>query len=107
MTMTNTPTILTPEEIDKKLKNLPAWRFEQIPPAGGKISKEFKFKDFIDSLKFVNDLAPFFESLDHHPDIQIKYNKVFFELQRFDIGGKVTDLDFTVASEIERKYGER
>ena len=30
-----------------------------------------------------------------------------FELQRFDIGGKVTDLDFTIAKGIEQKYSKR
>jgi|SRR3989344_2808034 len=94
--------ILTQEQIDAQLKDLPGWKF-----AEDKISKTFEFKDFVDSIGFVNSLVSFFESVDHHPDTHILYSKVLFELQRFDIGGKVTDLDFTVAKAIEQKYSER
>lgn len=94
--------ILTKEEIEGRLKDLPGWIF-----ANDKISKEFQFNDFMDSLDFVNELAPFCEKMDHHPDVHILYSKVLFELQRFDIGGKVTDRDFDVAQEIERLYSAR
>ncbi len=96
------PVILTEEEIREKLKALPGWEF-----ANDKISKQYEFKDFLDSFGFVSGLVSFFESMDHHPDIHIFYSKVLFELQRFDIGGKVTDRDFIVATEIERQFNER
>ena len=96
------PTILKLKEIKAKLKKLSSWKF-----ANNKISKQFEFKDFVDSLDFINNLAPYFESMDHHPDTHIMYSKVLFELQRFDVGGKVTDKDFLVATEIERQYNER
>lgn len=98
----DTPIILTEDQIQEKIKDLPGWQF-----ANDKIFKQFEFKDFMDSLGFVNKLAPFFESMDHHPDTHILYSKVLFELQRFDIGGKVTDRDIEVAKEIERQYSQR
>jgi pterin-4a-carbinolamine dehydratase len=61
----------------------------------------------MDSLGFINKLAPFCEANDHHPDIHLLYSKIIFELQRFDIGGKVSNKDFMVAAEIERLYSER
>jgi 4a-hydroxytetrahydrobiopterin dehydratase len=94
--------ILSEREIKEDLKQLPGWEFKD-----DKISKEYKFKDFMDAFEFVHDLAPFFEKMDHHPDMQIKYNKILFELQRFDIGGKVTDKDIAVAHEIEKRYSAR
>jgi 4a-hydroxytetrahydrobiopterin dehydratase len=96
------PVILKPKEIKAELKNLPGWKF-----ADNKISKQFEFKDFVDSIGFVNKLVPFFESVDHHPDTHILYSKVLFELQRFDIGGKVTDKDILVATKIEKEYTKR
>ena len=72
-----------------------------------KISKTFEFTDFMDSLGFVNSLAAYFEEIDHHPDTHIMYSKILFELQRFDVGGKVTDKDLEVAGEIEREYNKR
>ncbi|MDO8530404.1 MAG: 4a-hydroxytetrahydrobiopterin dehydratase [bacterium] len=96
------PNILSEEQIEAGLVGVPGWEYKD-----NKISKEFKFKDFMDVLDFVNKLAPYCESIDHHPDIHIFYSKVLFELQRFDVGGKVTDKDFMVAKEIERIYSER
>lgn len=96
------PIAISETEIRARLKDLPGWNY-----ANDMISKEFKFKDFRDSLSFVNKLAPHFEEMDHHPDIKIMYSKILFQLQRWDIGGKVTDRDFEVAAEIERKYVAR
>ena len=95
------PNILSGEQIKEGLKALPGWQF-----ANDKISKQFEFKDFMDSLGFINQLAPSFEKMDHHPDTTIMYSKVKFELQRFDIGDKVTDRDLEVATEIEKEYAQ-
>ncbi len=94
--------ILSKEEITEGLTSLPGWTYKDE-----KISKEFVCKDFMDSLNFVNALAPYCEELDHHPDVHILYSKVLFELQRFDVGGKVTDKDLMVASHIEKLYSTR
>lgn len=93
------PIILSEEQIAAQLTELPGWVY-----VNSKISKEFKFADFMDSLNFIVQLAPFFEAHDHHPDIHISYSKVLFELQRFDVGGKVTDTDFLTARYIESAY---
>ena len=94
--------VLTEEEIREGLKSLPGWTF-----SNDRIFKEFKFNDFTDSLLFVNKMAPIFEENDHHPDTHIMYNRVLFELQRYDSGGKVTDRDLLIASEIEKNYNKR
>ncbi|MBI2065736.1 MAG: 4a-hydroxytetrahydrobiopterin dehydratase [Candidatus Zambryskibacteria bacterium] len=96
------PKILTQEEIELGLKSLPGWTY-----AGEKISKEYKFADFLDAFNFVSSLVPYFEKMDHHPDIHIFYNRIVFELQRFDIGGKVTDRDLMVAGEIDKHNSSR
>jgi len=93
--------ILTEQEIQEKLKEFPGWKHQN-----NKISKEFNFKSFMDAIAFIVKLAPFCEANDHHPDIHIFYKKILFELQRFDIGGKVTDMDFITAKEIERLFSK-
>jgi 4a-hydroxytetrahydrobiopterin dehydratase len=104
---------LSPEEIQRELTGLPGWSYAQDPSSpespevGGKISKQFEFRDFMDSLGFVDQMAPYFEAMDHHPDVTITYSKVRFDLQRFDAGGKVTDRDIEVAKEIEKAYAAR
>jgi 4a-hydroxytetrahydrobiopterin dehydratase len=94
-----TPKVLSTEEIESALTELPGWTF-----AEDKIRKQFQFQDFVDSIGFVNRLVPYFESMDHHPDTSIMYSRVRFDLQRFDAGGKVTDRDIEVAKEIEKAY---
>jgi 4a-hydroxytetrahydrobiopterin dehydratase len=94
--------ILSSEEISERLKNFPGWTY-----AGGKITKEFRFTSFVGVVKFIDILAPFCNSIDHHPDIHIYYTRVVFELQRFSVGGKVTPRDFVVAQEIEKIYSEQ
>jgi len=91
--------VLTQEEIKKKLVDFPGWKY-----ADNKISKEFTFKSFSQGIEFITKLTPFCNKIDHHPDIHIYYKKIVFDLTRFSVGGKVTQRDFTVASEIERLY---
>ena len=67
---------------------------------GQKISKEFKFKDFIGAINFVNNVAELAESEGHHPDIHIHYNKVLLELSTHAIGG-LSENDFIVAAKID------
>ena len=85
--------ILTEQEIQEKLKGFLGWIYKN-----NKISKEFIFKSFMDAIAFIVKLAPCCEANDHHPDIHIFYRKILFELQRFDIGGKVTEMDFITAN---------
>ena len=92
---------LAQKEIRKRLSSFPGWKF-----ANNKISKQFVFKSFSRGVILIRRLAPFCNRIDHHPDIHIYYKKVLFELQRFSIGGKVTERDFTVAREIERLYSK-
>ena len=93
------PQALTKDELHIVLQRLPGWAVDK-----GQLAKEFRFKDFVDSLSFINHLVPYFESKDHHPDIHVFYNRVTFELSRHDIGGKITALDDDVARHIEHEY---
>jgi len=92
--------ILSQQEINEALTNLPGWEQK-----GDKISKQFEFADFMNALNFIVLLSPFFEEMDHHPDIHIFYNKILFELQRFDVGGKITNKDIDMAYHIEKSAG--
>ena len=65
-----------------------------------KISKKYKFKDFIGAINFINNVAELAESEGHHPDIHIHYNKVLLELTTHAIGG-LSENDFIVAAKVD------
>lgn len=90
---------LSENEINSRLESLSGWKYES-----NKIIKTFEFASFTDAIQFINALVIFCNFLDHHPDINISYKKVRFELTRFSVGGKVTARDFTVAQKIEDDF---
>ena len=88
--------LLDEEEIEQRLDELGDWERE-----GAEIQKVFEFDDFPGAIKFVNDVARLAESKDHHPDIDIRYNKVKLVLTTHSEGG-LTRWDFDLANEVEQ-----
>jgi 4a-hydroxytetrahydrobiopterin dehydratase len=84
-------------EVEKYLKEIPGW---QLDKSVKKIYKEFKFKDFIGAINFVNNIAELAENENHHPDIHVNYNKVLIELWTHAING-LSENDFIVAAKID------
>jgi 4a-hydroxytetrahydrobiopterin dehydratase len=85
---------LTPGEAVDYMAEVPGWA---LSPDGKKISREFKFKNFIGAINFVERVADVANEEDHHPDIHIHYNKVVLELWTHAIGG-LSENDFIVAA---------
>jgi len=83
------------QEIKAKVRNLKGWTLEE-----SKIKKDFEFKNFLESIEFVNKVSKIAEELNHHPDIEINYNKVTVSLSTHEEGG-VTDKDITLAKTID------
>lgn len=76
-------------------------KWEQNP---SKLVKKFQFKDFEEALKFINSVGQIAESMNHHPKIVNLYNTVTIELWTHNQNA-VTDLDFQLAEEIDRRMG--
>jgi 4a-hydroxytetrahydrobiopterin dehydratase len=83
---------LSETEISTRLKSLPDWKIES-----GELTRTFTFKDFVGSLAFVNKVGELAEKAGHHPDIDIRYNRVRLGLITHDAGG-ITAKDFDLAS---------
>ena len=86
---------LSDTEVKAALGELPGWEL-----AGADIVKEYKFADFVAAIAFVNRLADAAEAAQHHPDIDIRWNKVRLALSTHSEGG-LTAKDFSLASQIE------
>ena len=91
--------IMSDTEVKAALGELPGWEL-----AGGDIVKEYKFADFVAAIAFVNQLADRAEAAKHHPDIDIRWNKVRLALSTHSEGG-LTGKDFALAAEIEAVAG--
>lgn len=89
------PRLFDNKEIKEALKDLPAWEVE-----GKNIERVFEFEDFAQSIDFVNGVAELAEDAEHHPDIDVRYNKVRVVLSTHSKGG-LTDLDFDLAEKID------
>ena len=85
------------QEAKDYLAEVPGWALDGDAK---KISREYKFKDFIGAINFVERVADVAEMEEHHPDIHIHYNKVLLELSTHAIGG-LSENDFIVAAKID------
>lgn len=65
-----------------------------------KLTKEFDFPSFRDSIVFVNRVATLADQFDHHPDIDIRYATVTLTLSTHDAGG-ITEKDLGLAEQID------
>lgn len=85
------PERLSEEEVENALIDLPEWELQ-----GRDIVRVFEFKNFAESMEFVNAVADLAEKANHHPDIDIRWNKVRLKLSTHSKGG-LTRLDFELA----------
>lgn len=86
---------LSAEQIEEGLKALDGWKTEDK-----KLKKRFEFKNFAESLDFVNKAGAIAERRDHHPDIHFGWGYAEFEITTHDTGG-LTHNDFELAGEID------
>ncbi|MHC1768839.1 MAG: 4a-hydroxytetrahydrobiopterin dehydratase [Verrucomicrobiia bacterium] len=87
---------LSASEIKASLGEVRNW--EQQASA---IARTWKFKDFAEAMRFVNAVANLAEAAQHHPDIDIRWNKVTLSLSTHSEGG-LTSNDFELAKKIDR-----
>lgn len=87
---------LTAIGIKAALAAVPAWKQQKAV-----ISRTFEFKDFLAAMRFVNRVARLAEKAGHHPDIDIRWNRVTLALTTHDEGG-LTGKDFTLARQFDR-----
>lgn len=89
----------TPPLEEIKIKNLmkevPLWSLKN-----GHLFRSFKFKNFLEAVKFVNTIARLAEKESHHPDISIHYNRVDLDLWTHAVKG-LSENDFIMAAKTD------
>jgi 4a-hydroxytetrahydrobiopterin dehydratase len=79
-----------------ELKSLPGW--ENL--SGKSIARTFTFKNYYETMAFVNAIAFIAHRQDHHPDLQVGYNKCRVEYSSHEAGG-LSEKDFAAARAVE------
>ena len=87
---------LSVEQVNSMLTTLSDWEIK-----AGELVRTYKFEDFLTALGFVNRVAELAEKAGHHPDIDIRYNKVRLALVTHDAGG-LTSKDFDLAAQADK-----
>src|SRR4249920_554981 len=87
--------LLKTPDIKDWMKKLPEWELEKKH-----IERLFEFDEFAQAIDFVNSVADIAEEEEHHPEMDIRYNKVRVQLSTHSQGG-LTDRDFEVAEKID------
>jgi 4a-hydroxytetrahydrobiopterin dehydratase len=87
--------LLGDEEIESRLSELADWELE-----GDVITKTFERGDFVGSVEFVKSLVEPAEGMNHHPDLEISWDKVKVSITNHAAGG-LTANDFELAAKID------
>ena len=87
---------MSKDEIQQALADLPGWEL-----AGEEIAKEYKLGNFVEAVAFVDRLVEPAEAANHHPDLEIHYNRVRVALSTHSEGG-ITARDIAMAKEIDK-----
>lgn len=94
--------LLSDIAIQRELGNLNGWARK-----GSALVKTFQFRNFTDAIGFVNRVAESAERANHHPDMDIRYNRVICNLSTHDAGGITqNDLDLAKAMDAAEKEAE-
>jgi 4a-hydroxytetrahydrobiopterin dehydratase len=89
---------LAASEVKDLLKELPGWEY-----ADNKIFKTYAFRDYYQTMAFVNALAWISHREDHHPDLAVGYNKCRVDYSTHAIGG-LSQNDFICAAKADALF---
>lgn len=87
----------TAGEVDEALRSVQGWDAQE---GKTRIHRQYKFRDFVQAMRFVNALAALAEAEQHHPDFTVHWNTVDVTLWTHTVGG-LSENDFIVAAKLD------
>jgi 4a-hydroxytetrahydrobiopterin dehydratase len=91
---------LTAKQVSLHLRAVPRWS-----KRAQTILRTFKFEGFLKGIDFVNRIARKAQKLNHHPDIDIRFDKVTLKLTTHDQGG-ITEKDSVLARQCDEAFAK-
>lgn len=88
-------------EINQQLVQIPGWQYEQ-----GALSRDFNFKNFYQTMAFVNAIAWMAHTENHHPDLEVGYQHCRIRYNTHAIGG-ISENDFICAAKVNKLFEQR
>lgn len=92
------PTLLSATEIESYLKETSGWKLNS---SNSNITRSFKFKDYHQTLLFINSVAEITHTENHHPNICFSYNQCEITYSTHSAKG-ITLFDFICAAKIQQ-----
>src|SRR3954452_22332011 len=89
-------TLLSADEVRDRLHELAdGWSVD-----GTALVRSVEFDSFLTAVRFIDELAPVAERMDHHPDLRLSWRTVELTLSTHSAGG-LTALYFELARELD------
>ncbi len=89
--------LLPAREVERLMGLLPGW---SVSEEGRGIRREYRFRQYFETMAFVNAVAWIAHREDHHPDLEVGYSRCLVGLSTHEVGGLSLN-DFIVAAKIE------
>jgi 4a-hydroxytetrahydrobiopterin dehydratase len=90
------PAALDSKRVTELLKQTPGWSL-----SNGQIERTFSFKNYYETMGFVNAVAYIANQADHHPDMEVHYNNCKVAYSTHSVGG-LSEADFTSAGKVNQ-----
>jgi len=98
----HTEQALSEEDVRLYLSAVPEWQKN-----GGRISRTYRFKDYYETLAFINAIAYVIHAEDHHPEIILTYNRCVIQFDTHSVNdgqGGISENDFICAAKVDAIY---
>jgi 4a-hydroxytetrahydrobiopterin dehydratase len=93
---------LNEADINALLPQVPGWTV-----ADGKLRRDFKFRDYHETIRFVNSLAEMVHQENHHPALNVTYQHCVVVYNTHSAGGAISLNDFICAAKASTIYAQR
>jgi 4a-hydroxytetrahydrobiopterin dehydratase len=93
---------LDPATIAALLPQVPGWMVED-----GQLKRDFGFRDYHETIEFVNALAWMIHAQDHHPDLAVRYRHCVVTFTTHSAGNALSENDFICAAKANLIYEQR